>query len=376
MGAAGRAWRGWARIDVAGQARRVLLGQDGTGQGSARQARQGVARSGEVSHGRQGMVRLDGAWTGTAGRARPGWTRRGRLGAARRGKARQGTPFPSPPGNRVGGIMRYASVCDGIGAVHLAWKPLGWQCAWTSEIESFPARVVEHHHKLPNLGDMTKITESDIERYGSIDLLVGGTPCQSFSVAGLRKGLADPRGNLALVFLRLAEATRARWVVWENVPGVLSTNGGRDFGSFLGALAELGYGWAYRVLDAQYFGVAQRRRRVFVVGHSGGCWKRAAKVLLEREGPSIFKQERAKETSPCLTAKSGRRFNDGDVIVAEEGGPRWLTPVEHERIQGFPDDYTLIPDAKDTPRYKALGNSMAVPVMRWIGERIQKVDTP
>ena len=156
--------------------------------------------------------------------------------------------------------MRYASVCDGIGAAHVAWQPLGWECAWTSEIEPFPAAVVDHHWKFKNLGDMTKLTEEMLNEQGSIDLLVGGTPCQSFSVAGLRKGLDDPRGNLALRFVQLVGFLRPEWVVWENVPGVLSSAGGRDFGTFLGALGQLGYGFAYRVLDAQWFGVAQRRQ--------------------------------------------------------------------------------------------------------------------
>src|SRR5690606_38133166 len=114
------------------------------------------------------------------------------------------------------------------------------------------------------------------------DLIVGGTPCQSFSVAGLRQGMAAPRGNLALVFLRLVDRYRPRWVLWENVPGVRSSGDGRDLGAFHGALGELGYGWAYRSLDAQYFGLAQRRERVFVVAHSGGDWRTPAAVLLER----------------------------------------------------------------------------------------------
>jgi DNA (cytosine-5)-methyltransferase 1 len=181
--------------------------------------------------------------------------------------------------------MRYASVCDGIGAAHVAWQPLGWECAWTSEIEPFPAAVVDHHWKFKNLGDMTKLTEEMLNECGAIDLLVGGTPCQSFSVAGLRGGLADPRGNLALRFVQLAAVMQPKWIVWENVPGVLSSNKGRDFGTFLGALGELGYGFAYRILDAQWFGVAQRRRRVFVVAHLGD-WRRAAAVLFERE--SVF----------------------------------------------------------------------------------------
>src|SRR5690606_16597321 len=139
-----------------------------------------------------------------------------------------------------------------------------------------------------------------------VDLLVGGTPCQSFSVAGLRGGMADPRGNLALVYLAIANQFRPRWLVWENVPGVLSSNGGRDFGAFLGALEQLGYGWAYRTLDAQYFGLAQRRRRVFVVGHLGG-WAGAAAVLLERASlsgnPPPSREARA-EASRCITRGS------------------------------------------------------------------------
>jgi len=233
--------------------------------------------------------------------------------------------------------MRYLSVCSGIEAATAAWHPLGWEPVAFSEIEKFPSAVLSHHYpSVPNWGDMTKFQEwpdacrcvdagdswpgrqlrpgsserrvgecaSDSERRqggnrergrgdsaastfcgvcggANIDLLVGGTPCQSFSVAGLRKGLADPRGNLALTFLAIADKYRPEWVVWENVPGVLSSNQGRDFGAFLGGLGQLGYGWAYRVLDAQYFGLAQRRKRVFVVANLGS-WQRAAAVLFER----------------------------------------------------------------------------------------------
>jgi DNA (cytosine-5)-methyltransferase 1 len=207
------------------------------------------------------------------------------------------------------GHMRYASVCDGIGAAHAAWQPLGWECAWTSEIEPFPAAVVDHHWKLKNLGDMTKLTEEMLNECGPISLLCGGTPCQSFSVAGLRKGLEDPRGNLALRFTQLVGVLRPEWVVWENVPGVLSSGEGRDFGTFLGALAELGYGFAYRVLDAQWFGVAQRRRRVFVVAHARD-WRRAAAVLFERE--SLFGD------SPTRGAK-GERVT-GPIAGCSNGG--------------------------------------------------------
>ena len=165
----------------------------------------------------------------------------------------------------------------------MAWHSLGWRTAFVSEIDQFPCAALAHHYPdVPNLGDMTKFKEWPDY---AIDVLVGGTPCQSFSVAGLRKGLADPRGNLMLTYLAIAARYRPTWVVWENVPGVLSSAGGRDFGSLLGGLGELGYGFAYRVLDGQYFGLAQRRKRVFVVGCLGD-WRRAAAVLFERESLS------------------------------------------------------------------------------------------
>lgn len=227
------------------------------------------------------------------------------------------------PPSHIHPPFRYLSVCSGIEAATVAWEPLGWQVAGVSEIDTFPCHVLHHrigasrpmflpdpdraadlrersrrralikgaslipeHGRIPNFGDL--------EAYRSwpradVSLLVGGTPCQSFSVAGLRKGLDDPRGNLALVFLGLVDLLRPDWVVWENVPGVLSSSGGRDFGAFLGGLGQLGYGFAYRVLDAQYVrtrrfagAVPQRRRRVFVVGYLGD-WRPAAAVLFDRE---------------------------------------------------------------------------------------------
>ena len=342
--------------------------------------------------------------------------------------------------------MKYGSVCSGVEAATVAWHPLGWDPQWFSEIEKFPSAVLAHHYPdVPNHGDMTKFKEWPND---PIDLLVGGTPCQSFSVAGLRKGLDDPRGNIMLTYLAIAERNRPRWLVWENVPGVLSSNGGRDFGTFLGALGQIGYGFAYRVLDAQYFGVAQRRRRVFVVGYLGN-WRRAAAVLFERQsmsGHPAPSRETREEVAQCLTRGTGQRYDpetetiiafgaqnsarQGDSVstdvtptldksktpaicfsskdhgadaitelsptlragghntshanagvppaVTSNSAVRRLTPRECERLQGFPDDYTLIPYrnklAADGPRYKAMGNSMAVPVMRWIGERIKIVD--
>lgn len=280
--------------------------------------------------------------------------------------------------------MRYGSVCSGIEAATAAWHPLGWEAAFFSEIEPFPRAVLQHHYPdVPLHGDFTTIEANE---YGPIDLLVGGTPCQSFSIAGLRGGLDDDRGNLALEFLRLAQRKRPKWLVWENVPGVLSSNGGRDFGSILGGMVECGYGFAYRVLDAQYFGVAQRRRRVFVVGCFGDPASAAA-VLFEREGLSGYTPPVIKERSgtgwvfPCLTRSGAGCLREEEAFVIDGSGVRRLTPIEQERLQGFPDNFTEIPwrnksadDCPDGPRYKALGNSMAVPVMRWIGERIQKVE--
>jgi len=379
--------------------------------------------------------------------------------------------------------MKYLSVCSGIEAASVAWEPLGWEPVAFSEIEPFPAAVLKHRWpKVQNLGDMTKYEQWNIPS-GSVDLLVGGTPCQSFSVAGLRKGLHDPRGGLMLTFLEIAKSLRPRWVVWENVPGVLSSNGGRDFGSFLGALGELGYGWAYRVLDAQWFGVAQRRRRMFVVAHLGEG-SLAAKVLFESESvrrdtpPSReARQGIATNVAPSLTASNDpsrspqssevtqqvnavlnainagipdvcatidcglskqvgkqltqqaesfyfpipihdqatlrKEMGDNQVAVAVDtynhalqekavpirstasdichtGGVinpadrmavRRLSPRECERLQGFPDDHTMISwrnkpadQCPDGPRYKALGNSMAVPCMAWIGKRIDAVE--
>lgn len=218
--------------------------------------------------------------------------------------------------------MNYLSVCSGIEAATCAWHPLGWNPIAFSEIEPFPSAVLAYHYPdVPNLGDMTKFKEWKIEP-GSVDILVGGTPCQSFSVAGLRRGLDDPRGNLMLTFGAIADYYKPRWLVWENVPGVLSSGGGRDFGTFLGMLGLIGYGFAYRILDAQFFRVAQRRRRVFVVGYLGD-WRRAAAVLFESEGlrwdspPS----REARKVAPTIsssgagTSRTGNSRTESDFLV-------------------------------------------------------------
>ena len=425
--------------------------------------------------------------------------------------------------------MRFGSVCSGIEAASVAWHPLGWKAAWLSEIEPFPSAVLKYHYPdVPNLGDMTllpdRIASGEVE---APDLFCGGTPCQAFSVAGLRKSLDDARGNLSLVFCEIANAIDKRRtdaglvpgiVFWENVPGVLSTKD-NAFGCFIAGLAgeadpvEPPRGkWpnagvvlgsqrtvAWRVLDAQYFGVAQRRRRVFVVASARDDLDPAS-VLLEFDGvrrDSAPRREAGKRVAPCVTngapfSRTGNERVEAEAMVVadcgveitgplaardykdpgtdglnktsakmvpvvqptyaiqgsminrnDNAGPqgdgineevcftqntidrhavahsqvfenhptdsrikpvdvcptvtsRWgtggnnvplsmqqmavrrLTPVECERLQGFPDGYTAIPwrnkpieECPDAPRYKALGNSWAVPVVNWIGRRIQ-----
>lgn len=387
--------------------------------------------------------------------------------------------------------MRYGSLCSGIEAASVAWEPLGWQPAWFAEIEPFPCAVLSHHWPhVPNHGDMTqlvgKILNCSIE---APDVLVGGTPCQAFSVAGLRGSLDDERGNLTLTLIRILDAIdfiRARnrqppcILVWENVPGVLNTKD-NAFGCFLGGLAgedmplePAGQKWtnagcvlghkrriAWRILDAQYFGVPQRRRRVFLVASAGSA--DPAEILFERQSqagntiegatqgqnPTAFIEgsfgtyrqseiggtvkasggalQGGSETLlvahgrqlPCTSDKaftldcqhSGNTnvvcINGSTINKAPTGGGnglgvsntgiaytltttdrhavsdglqlRRLIPVECERLQGFPDYHTRIPwrgkpaaDCPDSLRYKAIGNSMAVPVMRWIGRKIKQ----
>lgn len=198
--------------------------------------------------------------------------------------------------------MTFGSVCSGIEAASVAWLPLGWTCAFVAEVDPFCSTLLKRYYpEVPNLGDITKIDWSAWA--GKLDVLVGGTPCQAFSVAGLRRSLDDERGNLSLEFVRAAYIIRPRYVVWENVPGVLNTHD-NAFGCFLGALAGAdsaliparGQRWtdfgvvngptrriAWRILDAQWFGLAQRRERVFVVASSGDG-AHPVEILLEREG--------------------------------------------------------------------------------------------
>jgi DNA (cytosine-5)-methyltransferase 1 len=227
--------------------------------------------------------------------------------------------------------LNYLSVCSGIEAATQAFHPLGWKPVAFSEIEPFPCAVLAHHYPgVPNWGDMTKFQEWPD---AIVDVLCGGTPCQSFSVAGLRQGLADPRGNLMLTFGAIAARYRPKWVVWENVPGVLSSNGGRDFAAFLSLLGQLGYGWAYRVLDAQHVrtrrfphAVPQRRRRVFVVGYLGD-WRRAAAVLFDRESLSGH---------PAPRRKAGQGTARGIEFGPSGGGFADVNPTLDTRAKDGP----------------------------------------
>lgn len=393
----------------------------------------------------------------------------------------------------------YGSVCSGIEAASVAWHDIG-EPLWLSEIDKFPSAVLAHcYPTVPNLGDMTALPGMILNRVvPAPDVLVGGTPCQAFSVAGARRSLDDHRGNLTLALIHIMEAIDCVrrlerkppcTLVWENVPGVLNTKD-NAFGHFLGGLVgsdrslEPPRGrWTncgmvrgqrevvWRVLDAQYFGVAQRRRRVFLVASAPG--QRIGEVLIEckRSGrdpspgrfeehypagyvESSFAQYRQSSVSAPLRASRGSIGGGSETLVVHGtqdpitstntalclgrnngqenilcdvahrsdvccvaiagntigrqpttggNGPefdttgvsytltatdvhgvcnktivRKLTPVECERLQGFPDDWTKVPyrgksadDCPDSPRYKAIGNSMAVPVMRWIGKRLR-----
>ena len=304
--------------------------------------------------------------------------------------------------------MTYLSVCSGIEAATVAWEPLSFKPIGFAEIEPFPCELLKQKYpNVKNYGDITQYEKWDIEQF---DVLVGGTPCQSFSIAGKRGGTNDIRGKLMYSYLGIVGKYKPQWVIWENVPGVLSSGKGLDFASFLGDLEKCGYGWAYRVLDAQYFGVPQRRRRVFVIGHSDNRTDLAAKVLFEPEsmcgditaGSKIqkeataiigkgvdyfrrggnYKYHRDKKASTLRNSASPDCF---DLVLAsgkktQQHYIRRLTPLECERLQGFPDNYTQIEwkgkpkdQCPDSHRYKAIGNSMAVPVMRWIGERIKRI---
>ena len=406
--------------------------------------------------------------------------------------------------------MNYISLFSGIEAASVAWGPLGWTPVAFAEIEPFCCDLLaKRFPEVPNLGDVSGVDWTEYE--GSVEVVIGGSPCQAFSLAGRRLGLMDERGQLMLEFVRCVREAKPRWVIWENVPGVLSQDRGRAFGTLLGELEDCGYALAWRVLDAQFFGVPQRRRRVFLIGHPvPGC---AAGVLFEPDcmrgdnppsrekraqlaadaqrragcGHRVLPFDTTQMTSPqngsnpqwgdpchplcaqghtptvCIGFSAGQSATAGSIAAQPEIAPtlragesstnqvpsvcyaiagniigrepengghhlgveddgamftlttadrhavcmaddtaraavdedlagtlkcggmpptvaydyivRRLMPVECERLQGFPDGWTDLGGTPDAPRYKACGNSMAVPVSRHIGRRIEAVDS-
>lgn len=292
--------------------------------------------------------------------------------------------------------MRYLSICSGIEAVSVAWKPLGWTPIAFAEIDPFPCAVLASRFpEVPNVGDISKVDWRSYE----FDLLVGGTPCQSFSIAGNRTAL-DGASGLVREYFRILHECNPRFFVWENVVGALSADGGRAFRFLLKQWDDCGYSVAWRVLSAEGFGVPQARRRVFVVGYSGG-WEVPAHILFEQEdcGADTAKLRRDGTAAPAfcgylpaLTLRDRHGKPGGgkgplisversltlattnDQLLFDGRGIRQLTCTEAERLMGFPDGWTAIDGAKDSQRHKALGNSMCVPVMRWIGERIQALE--
>lgn len=241
--------------------------------------------------------------------------------------------------------MRYVSLFSGVEAATLAWLPLGWEALAFAEIDPFPSAVLAHRFPgVPNLGDVSKVDWEVFKRDRGIpDIVVGGSPCQSFSIAGKREGLEGASG-LMWEFVRACDQLRPRWVVWENVPGALSSSGGEDFRCLLQSLDELGYCSAWRVLDAQFFGVAQRRRRLFLVASSGSGGG-APEVLLEPEGmcgvPGSSREKRAE-----LAARPGGGSEGAGGVYGIAGNVLGREPGNGGRGDGFcdPDEdgfYTL-----------------------------------
>lgn len=313
-------------------------------------------------------------------------------------------------------IKTVGSVCSGIEAASLAWKDLDLEFSWFSEIAEFPSKLLkEKYSDIPNLGNMTsipsKILNNEID---SPDLICGGTPCQAFSVAGWKNGLEDERGNLTLSFVDIVESNDSirlkkdlprSIVFWENVEGVLKdkTNA---FGSFISSLAGFNetidnIKWpnagvvrgpirniAWRVIDAKYFGVPQQRKRLYVL--AGGKDFYPENILFEESNgvlpdfPSYeltfsknnINFEVFREYTDVLYSAYGTKWNgnaaayNGSLFISQDNRLRRLSPLECERLMGFPDDYTNIDGAKRTNRYQALGNSWAVPVIKWIGKNI------
>ena len=239
-------------------------------------------------------------------------------------------------------LMRYISLFSGIEAASVAWESLGCEPVAFSEIEPFPCAVLDHHYPtVPNLGD---IREIDWSPYcGTVDLIIGGSPCQSFSIAGNRDSL-DGESRLMFEYIRAVQEVRPAWIVWENVPGVLSVKD-NAFGQLLYEMEKLGYGLAWRVLDAQFFGVAQRRRRVFLVGHLGDM--RAAAVLFESDsvsGNTKSSREKRSEIAGAAKTCAGFKINAGakagNIGYQLEQSPTLITDSEHIGVIALQSDGT------------------------------------
>jgi DNA (cytosine-5)-methyltransferase 1 len=314
-------------------------------------------------------------------------------------------------GENMDDKLTFGSLFAGIGGFDLGFERAGMECVWQCEIDNHARAVLQKQFGVKIYDDVRTITAGNTE---TVDLICGGFPCQDVSVAGKRKGLAGERSGLWFEFARIIDELEPAWVVIENVTGLLSSNRGRDFAVIIQWLAERGYGVAWRVLDSQYFGVAQRRRRVFIVGSFGNG--NASKVLFESEGvrwnpPSRGKtwKENTGETSPSLVSNGdshsgfsnesglvsalqardykgvGNQYVSENKCVLVENrmtafgenvplvGVRRLTPTECERLQGFPDGWT--DGQSDSQRYKQLGNAVTVNVAEWIGKVILEVES-
>lgn len=300
--------------------------------------------------------------------------------------------------------LAYISLFSGIESASVAYERLGFKAMAFAEVDQFCNAVLAYHYpQVPNLGDVTKVDWSVY--HGAADIVVGGSPCQEFSIAGPKDGLGGERGRLMLEFLRACEKIGPEWVVIENVPNLLSIHGGKDFQAILETMVGMWPrgGIAWRVLDAAFFSLPQRRRRLFVVvstrdpdgaaevlldgegdngpaAEGGPGWEelaRGAGIDIEAEGWCLASAQAHAELtrgiSPTLTT-----LHEAPIWVRPDGTVRRLTPDEYEVLQGFERGWTDIPwkgrRAPDSLRYRAVGNSFPVPILRFIGERIVKYE--
>jgi DNA (cytosine-5)-methyltransferase 1 len=287
--------------------------------------------------------------------------------------------------------LTFGSLFTGVGGFDLGFERAGMVCKWQVENDKHCQKVLETYSPdIPKFGDVRDVGKQNLKPVG---LICGGFPCQDLSVGWNGKGLDGERSGLWFEFYRIITELKPRWVIIENVPGLLSSNGGRDFAIILQGLAEGGYLSAWRVLDAQYFGLAQQRERVFIVSSlgNGDC----ARVLFEEE-PDRYDTQNTRHTRPApiyaykkrggfgwseseeialtLESQSGTHTGGNDTIPLLFTGdlPRWATPVECERLQGFPDGHTN--SVSKTYRYRQMGNAAPVPIIEWIGYRIMKIE--